>query len=255
MNPNEIQAVMLAAGTGSRLSGKDKDLLPKCLLKFDGKSLLQRHIEALAHLQVNSITIVVGFKSNDIVREIEKFQANEFVNFVVNDQFDRGSVVSLWCARKILRSGYPILFMDADVLYHTCLIKKLTGPSVRSIVPYDRIFEASDEPVKLCLRNQQPVEFRKTVDCIYDQIGEWPGFMRLSPKSASLIADDLGERMVNGDLDSPCEESMRRIILELANEEFEFIDITGLPWIEIDFPEDVERAKSIILPKINAFSD
>ena len=163
-------------------------------------------------------------------------------------------MVSLWCACETLRSGYPILFMDADVLYHTSLIKKLAGVSVRSIVPYDRVFDAGYEPVKLCFKDGKPVEFSKVVNCFYDQIGEWPGFARLSSVSANLIADDLNERMVNGDIDTPCEDSMRRIILESADDEFEFLDITGLPWIEIDFPEDVEKATSTIVPKINTFS-
>jgi len=254
MNPNEIQAVMLAAGMGNRLSSRDKNLPPKCLLKFNGKSLLQRHVEALKKVGVKSLTIVVGFKSNKILQEIEDIHANDFVNFIDNDRFDRGSIISLWCVREKLRSGYQLLFMDADVLYHVCLIKMLTSKSGHSIIPYDRVFEAGDEPVKICLSNEKPVEFGKIVGCTYDQIGEWPGFMRLSPKSANLIADDLDAGIVNGDLDSPYEESMRRVILGSADDDFEFIDITGLPWIEIDFPEDLEKAKSIILPKIEAFS-
>ena len=32
---------------------------------------------------------------------------------------------------------------------------------------------------------------------------------------------------------------------------FAFEDITGLPWIEIDFTKDVERAKTEILPRIS----
>ena len=254
INPNEIQAVMLAAGIGNRLSRRDKNLPPKCLFKFNGKSLLQRHVEALKKVGIKSLTIVVGFKSNKILQEIEDIQADDFVNFIDNDRFDRGSIVSLWCAREKLRSGYQVLFMDADVLYHASLVKKLTSKSVHSIIPYDRVFEAGDEPVKLCLSNEKPVEFSKIVGCMYDQIGEWPGFMRLSPKSANLIADDLDAGIVNGDLDSPYEESMRRVILGSSDDEFEFIDITGLPWIEIDFPKDLEKAKSIILPKIDDFS-
>ena len=253
MNPNEIHAVMLAAGIGKRLSEGNEEFPPKCLLKFHGKSLLQRHVEALMKVGIKSLTIVVGFKSNKILQEIKDIQADEFVNFIDNERFDRGSIVSLWHAREKLRSGHQILFMDADVLYHTSLIEILTRASIRSIIPYDKVFEAGNEPVKLCLSNGKPVEFGKIVSCIYDQVGEWPGFMRLSPKSAKLIADDLDAKIANDDLDSPYEESMRRIILESVEDEFEFIEITGLPWIEIDFPKDLENAKSVILPKMDAF--
>ena len=62
-------------------------------------------------------------------------------------------------------------------------------------------------------------------------------------------------KIANDDLDSPYEVSMRRIILESAEDEFEFIEISGLPWIEIDSPEDLENAKSVILPKMESFVD
>ena len=100
INPNEIQAVMLAAGMGKRLSEGNEDVPPKCLLKFHGKSLLQRHVEALMKVGIKSLTIVVGFKSNKILKEIKDIQADDFVNFIHNDRFDRGSIVSLWCARE-----------------------------------------------------------------------------------------------------------------------------------------------------------
>ena len=38
---------------------------------------------------------------------------------------------------------------------------------------------------------------------------------------------------------------------DLINERFGFEDISGLPWIEIDFPDDIERATHEILQKIS----
>ena len=34
-------------------------------------------------------------------------------------------------------------------------------------------------------------------------------------------------------------------------EKFGFEDISGIPWIEIDFPEDIERAHREIIPKLS----
>ena len=254
MEPKEIHAVMLAAGTGSRLNNSENKRQPKCLLEFDGKSLLRRHIEALTSSGVKSLTIIVGFKSEEVSSEIDKIGANDFVNCVYNDRFEKGSVISLWCANKILRSGHSILFMDADVLYHPSLIKKLTTKTNQSILPYDREFELGDEPVKVCLRNNELVEFGKSVNCHYDEIGEWPGFIRLSPRTANLVADNLEKRMLEQSFDSPYEVAIREVILESPREEFSCLAISGIPWIEIDFPEDLLIAASITLPAINSFS-
>ena len=56
-----MKAIILAAGVGRRL-GKDGQNQPKSLLRFNGKSLLQRHLEYLRHCQIEQVAIAVGIK-------------------------------------------------------------------------------------------------------------------------------------------------------------------------------------------------
>ena len=49
----------------------------------------------------------------------------------------------------------------------------------------------------------------------------------------------------------PYEEAIRDALLTSPRRTFAFEDITGLPWIEIDFAADVDRAEAVILPRIN----
>jgi choline kinase len=51
--------------------------------------------------------------------------------------------------------------------------------------------------------------------------------------------------------DAPHEEALRNVLLEDPSS-FAFEDVTGLPWIEIDFPDDLKRAQEEILPAIRA---
>ena len=240
---------MLAAGRGSRLSGDDESHPPKSLLKFGGRSLLQRHIEILKSLDVAGLNLVVGYRRADIEAELRAIGAHDFVELINNPDFHDGSLVSLWCARELLTGGDDVLLMDADVLYPSALLQELARPGRCSRMPYDRTFEAGDEPVKLCLLAGRAVEFRKIVDVEYDIIGEWPGFVRLSAAAAGLLAMQLQEFIDRADTRAPYEEALRRVLLS-ANAEFEFSDITGMPWIEIDFAEDVVRAEREILPAI-----
>ena len=250
---NKIVAIILAAGIGSRLAGNKPNQPPKCLLKFEGKTLLQRHIEALKENGIQSITIVVGYKSTDIFSEIKEIGANNFVSLIENEKYREGSIVSLWCARKILRSQSAVFFMDADVLFHTHLVKVLTEQTETSLLPFDKNFEPGDEPVKVCFKGKKLVDFGKNIDVQYDEIGEWPGFIMLSPKSAEQLADKIDDMIGQGDSNLACETAIRDILLTPSVNEFGFRDITGIPWIEIDFITDVEKAQSITLPAINKF--
>ena len=52
-----------------------------------------------------------------------------------------------------------------------------------------------------------------------------------------------------GEDKQPYEECIRDLLLSNPDS-FGFEDITGLKWIEIDFPEDVDKAEKNILPEI-----
>jgi choline kinase len=47
----------------------------------------------------------------------------------------------------------------------------------------------------------------------------------------------------------PHEEALRDLFLERSHR-FHVADVTGAPWIEIDFPIDVERAAREVLPQL-----
>ena len=115
---------------------------------------------------------------------------------------------------------------------------------------FDREFEDGDEPVQLCLRGSKIVEFRKQVDVAFDAVGEWPGFLKLSPGSANRVAEIADTHVTSGKADEPCEEVFRDVLLAAAPGVFAVEDITGIPWIEIDFAEDVARAENEILPRL-----
>lgn len=246
-----LKAVMLAAGIGRRLSGHGHEYPPKALLRFGGKSLLERHIEVLRHLRLEELVVVVGYQSELIDAEIRRLAAGDFVRTLSNPRFTLGSSLSLWTAREVLREGDDILFMDADVLYHPELIERLLSAPGRDRLLLDRGFDPGDEPVKLCLQNGVPVEFRKILDDVhYDCIGEWPGFLTLSAKSAVEVAAALDAFEAAQLFEAPYEEAIREVMLKTPRR-FSGVDISGLPWIEIDFPQDLERAREEVYPRLS----
>jgi choline kinase len=148
--------------------------------------------------------------------------------------------------------GGDTLAMDADVLYHERIMTALVagrGPVNRLLI--DREFEAGDEPVKVCVHSGVPIELRKQVatDLRYDTIGESVGFFRFSERSARRLAAIVADHVGSGRAGLPHEEAVRDLLRE-SSHSFEIADVTGSPWIEIDFPPDVERAAREMLPQL-----
>jgi choline kinase len=246
-----MHAIILAAGRGSRLAEHNPDGLPKCLIELGGRSLLARHLDLLYQLGVYRVDLVLGYEADRIIEHIGKLASRPEVSFHFNPRYESGSVLSLLAAKETLEAGEPVLVMDADVLYHPQILRTLIETKVQNCYLLDRDFIDGDEPVKIAIRDAVMVEFRKKLasGLRFDTIGESVGFFRFGPECAAIIAAECGRFEAEGLGDAPHEEALRNVLL--ANPvQFGFEDVTGLPWIEIDFPEDVDRAAGEILPAI-----
>jgi choline kinase len=84
-------------------------------------------------------------------------------------------------------------------------------------------------------------------------VGESVGFFRLDPSAARRLADLAGAYVGSGRATAPHEEALRDLLLE-GGRTFEVADVTGSPWIEIDFPDDVTRATRDVLPRLQALA-
>ncbi|WP_426955123.1 NTP transferase domain-containing protein [Muricoccus radiodurans] len=240
-------AIILAAGVSRRLDGNGNR--PKILLEFGGQTLLARHLSALDRHGVPAVSITVGYQREQIEAEVARLGWSDRVTFVENPRYTRGSLVSLWVQRDRLRAGAPLLLMDGDVLYNHRMIEALIAAEGENILLLDRDIEPGDEPVKICLRGSEIVDFRKQPEHAHDRHGESVGFFRFSADTAAALAERC-EAYVDADqLDVEYEEAIRDLILAQPGR-FRVADITHLPWIEIDFPEDVARARDVVLPQV-----
>jgi len=248
-----MKTIILAAGIGQRLGnymGNSSEKKPKCLLEFDGKSLLQRHLKNLHHYGIDDIVIVTGFESELIKSTLSEIGADD-VDTCFNPDFARGSILSMLSGLNTLETNQDFILMDADVLYDHNILGRLINSDKEDVFLLDQDFEMGEEPVKLCVRDKHLVEFRKQLDenLAFDFMGESVGFFKFTSATGNLLGLKAGEYINRGEDETPYEEVIRDLLL--ANpEQYSFEDISGLPWLEIDFPEDVIKARDIILPKL-----
>ncbi len=242
---------MLAAGLGRRLFGDENKNLPKGLLRFNGESLIARHIKFLQYFGVESLTLVVGHRRNDLVNEALAIAKDGFIDWVHNPRYREGPILSLVMGAEVLQSGNDVLFMDADVLYHPDLLRNLLGSPHSNSLLIDRIIRSDDDPVKICLRNDRIVDFGKIIDVEYDEECEWPGFMKMDGRIAYLVLEAAKSIIAKGEIEGAYERAFSGVLRSEPEGTFNYVDITDIPWIEIDYPSDLEKAKGQIFPSIS----
>ena len=76
MNKKNTKALIIAAGLGSRLK-KHTENLPKCMLDFGGKTLLQRQLNSYKKCGIKDISLIRGYKKEKINYKGIKYYENK----------------------------------------------------------------------------------------------------------------------------------------------------------------------------------
>lgn len=234
-----MKAIILAAGVGERLR-PITDERPKCLVKVDGSTILERMLATLGDLGVRDIVVVVGYK-DEMIRRI----AGKRARFIQNDDYRLGNIVSVYHARRELQS--ECLLMDADVIASPALYAKLIGSANANAFLMDRGSKDTGEEMKLGARRGRVVTIARRLEGDYDAVGEGVGFLKLDAKTGEALAALVAKKVEAGDTKIEYETALDVL---LKSHTIGYEEVAGLPWTEIDFVEDIEKAEREILPRL-----
>jgi choline kinase len=241
-----VTAIILAAGRGSRLApvtGTD----PKCLATVGGRTLLARHIEALRSADISEIAVVVGCQSDRVRRE-----GGPAVHYYVeNTRFSQtNSLYSLWLARPLLPGGAVVL--NCDVLCDTRLLQRLldAGHEDALLVDYRRPDGPAygDEEMKVEVVNHCVADIGKTIEPERAH-GENVGIAKFGVEGAGVLVALLDMLISAGAVHDWAPSAFRAFA---AIRPLHVVGTGGLPWTEIDFPEDYYHAVRHVLPLLRA---
>jgi L-glutamine-phosphate cytidylyltransferase len=239
-----MRGIILAAGRGSRLNGTAGDS-PKCLVKIGGETLIDRQIRALRRAGIDDIAVVVGCQADQVRRS-----CGHGITYVENAKFAQtNSMYSLWMARPLLFEGFVVL--NCDVLFHPVLLNDLITSRHDNalLIAYREADQApfGDEEMKVQVRCGRVREISKQMDPA-DADGENLGVVKFGPEGAGELVSIMDRLIAAGGVRDWAPRAFR----EFAQvRPLHAIGTRGYPWIEIDFPEDYQRAVREVLPLID----
>ncbi len=129
-------AVLLAAGTGSRLSPLT-DVTHKCLTEVHGTPILKQQVSCLERWGFETLIVVVGHCAQDIREYLDHCETNLKIRYVFNPKYrTTNNLYSLWLARKVIMQ--PFLLLECDLFFDTFLLAPMRYP--------DRVAIATQHP-------------------------------------------------------------------------------------------------------------
>jgi choline kinase len=232
-----VRAVILAAGRGTRLGLAGGG--PKCLAEVGGRTILSRSLDALDAAGV-AATIVVGHAADRIREHVAGRQRS--ASLVVNERYQEGSVVSLAAGLSAVGVGEDVLLLDGDVVYAPPLLRRLVDAAAPDALLVDVGTTFTDEQFMAGIRGSRVVLLRRGTADGHDAQGEWIGLTRLSAGAAARFLANVSAQIARGETAGGYEDALAGMLTDVA---FAAVPTDGLPWVEVDFADDLARARAL----------
>jgi histidinol-phosphate aminotransferase len=232
------RAIILAAGTGSRLVAQEA--FPKPLKPVAAVPLLVRVLRTLQGEGIREAVIVVGYRGDQIKKALlAEPTLGLKLHFVTNERFDRKNGVSLLAARKYI--DQECILSMADHLYSPEVVRRLMSfdlPEGASAlgVDYDveRCFDL-DDATKVRLRGGKIADIGKDISD-YNCIDT--GVFRIGPELLREL-----ERLEKHTGDCSLSDGVRVLAERGA---FFGCDVGDSRWIDVDTPAAFLRAEAMV---------
>lgn len=231
-----MNAVLLAAGLGSRLGALTKEL-PKALIAVGGQPLLLHALGFAACLRPSRVVVVGGFGFSLVKEALARFRGGLTVDLVENPHFRDGNLVSLLAARPLLTKGF--LVMNVDHIYRPAIAPVVARAvdRVTAFIDTDRTLGDDDMKVERDPEGRV-VAIAKTLttfDCGYVGMTRVPTTLlgRYWDEADRALAEE--GRAIH----------VERILARLARtpDAPTCRDVSGHGWLEVDTPDERAAAE------------
>ena len=189
INKENIKALIIAAGLGSRLK-KHTENLPKCMLDFGGKTLLQRQLEAYNKNNIKDISLIRGYKK-------EKINYKGLRYFENKDYKNNNILNSIFYAEKIINGN--IIISYSDILFDPTVVQRTieSNHDISVVVDIDwrgYYVGRKDHPISeaenVIFNSNNEVEKIGKINTGNEEVhGEFIGMIKLSNRGAEIFKE------------------------------------------------------------------
>lgn len=242
-----MQAIIMAAGKGSRMGNMTEDK-PKSFLEIRGIKLLEYNIAMIHSYGIKDILIVTGYQNE----KLESFaQQIEGVRCVYNPFYEMVNVAgSFFMAQEYLFED--TVFMHADTLCAPEIFEEMITTEADMVLPVE--FRTCDEEaMKVRTKNGKLVEISKQIPCSEGE-GEFIGIAKIGKQILPDIKLAIKKLMREKQFHAYFEGAIQELI-HIGDYELKTISVGDRFWGEVDFLEDYERVSVNISDKLIALAD
>jgi len=245
-----MQALILAAGTGSRL-GKYTKENTKCMLKINGTTLIKQALEKLNNVGITKLILVVGYKKDNLIEHLGSKYKNITIEYVENPIYDKtNNIYSLYLAKDKLAQDDTIL-LESDLLFEESILKKLLDDKRKSLAVVDK-YKSWMDGTSVTIDNEDNIlNFFSKKSFRFQDVEEYyktVNIYKFSKEFSNKIYIPFLEAYSKAMGDNEYYESVLRVLTILEGHELRALKLDGERWYEIDDIQDKHNAEIIFAP-------
>ena len=216
--------------------------MPKCLLDVGGESILAFQVRHFLEAGLQEVLVVTGFGAQQVRDALDGQPELRWVHNL--DHATTNSLASLALAREAL-GGRSFLLCNGDVLFHPGILEGLLQAPGASALTLDREGGRGEEEMKVRVSDGRVSLISKEIPG-EESDGENLGLLRFGARGGELLLEVARRLVEEGSQNQWAPYAYNQVILQ---EPIHVVEVGGLPWIEIDTPEDLELARREIHPR------
>ncbi|MEE0866092.1 MAG: aminotransferase class I/II-fold pyridoxal phosphate-dependent enzyme [Clostridia bacterium] len=244
-----MQAIILAAGMGSRLKELTKNNT-KCMVKVNGVTLIDRMLHQIEKNKIDRIIIVVGYKGKILKEYINSLDIKIPITFVENPIYNKtNNIYSLYLAREYLTKDDTLLF-ESDLIFEDNLITMLIDDPRPTLALVDKYEAWMDGTCVKLDKNSNIDAFVPGSKFKYDEIDEYYKTINIYKFSKNFsethyvpFLEAYSKALGNNEY----YEQVLKVITMLDDSELKAKKINGEKWYEIDDVQDLDIAETIFI--------
>ena len=244
-----MQAIILAAGMGSRLKELTKNNT-KCMVKVNGVTLIDRMLHQIEKNKIDRIIIVVGYKGEILKEYINSLDIKIPITFVENPIYNKtNNIYSLYLAREYLTKDDTLLF-ESDLIFEDNLITMLIDDPRPTLALVDKYEAWMDGTCVKIDENSNIDAFVPGSKFKYDEIDEYYKTINIYKFSKNFsethyvpFLEAYSKALGNNEY----YEQVLKVITMLDDSELKAKKINGEKWYEIDDAQDLDIAETIFI--------
>lgn len=226
-----MDALILAAGTGSRMGGIDS---PKCLLNIGDTSIINYQINCFKKLGIEKIFVLTGYNSEQIKNHVNK----DIILIPTSNYLTTNNLYSIWDARSFLQNDFICVY--GDLFFHKQILSNCINNKNDVCLVIEKNIRS--ETMRVKIENDHIVEVNKTIP-LKSSHGNFIGMSKFKKDVIPFFFNEVSKLIKIGNYDAYYTKAIESMIKN--KQKIDYVETNNLPWLDIDEKHEYEEAKKI----------